>query len=246
MQLFREQNLAMLQPGSIEVGLGRSEMMRFTYAAGEIALPRRHVEEWVRTDNAHILILGISDAALNATCGGISGEVELCATPHLVDERVSALATAVNAERVAGFPSGRLFLDSIEQGLAIELADRHAVRSHSLPVYQGGLTPARLRKVVALIDAKAEDDLSVAEMADTAGVSVAHFLRAFRKSTGESPHQVVLGHRIEGAKELLCAPEARVLDVALACGFKMQQHFARMFRRICEASPTEYRDAYLP
>jgi hypothetical protein len=42
MQSFREQNLAMLlQPGSIQVGLRRSEMTRLTYAAGEIALPRR-------------------------------------------------------------------------------------------------------------------------------------------------------------------------------------------------------------
>ncbi|MBV8831961.1 MAG: AraC family transcriptional regulator [Acidobacteriaceae bacterium] len=59
---------------------------------------------------------------------------------------------------------------------------------------------------------------------------------------GESPHQFVLCHRIERANERLCAPEARVLDdVVLACGFKTQQHFARMFRRTCGASPTEYR-----
>jgi AraC family transcriptional regulator len=32
-----------------------------------------------------------------------------------------------------------------------------------------------------------------------------------------------------------------VLDVALACGFKSQQHFARVFRSVCGASPTEYR-----
>jgi AraC family transcriptional regulator len=35
--------------------------------------------------------------------------------------------------------------------------------------------------------------------------------------------------------------DARVLDVAVACGFKTQQHFARVFRRICGTSPTEYR-----
>jgi AraC family transcriptional regulator len=40
---------------------------------------------------------------------------------------------------------------------------------------------------------------------------------------------------------MLRAPEARVLDVAVACGFKTQQHFARIFRRMCGASPTEYR-----
>ena len=47
--------------------------------------------------------------------------------------------------------------------------------------------------------------------------------------------------RVERAKEMLSAGEMRVLDVAVACGFKTQQHFARVFRRICGASPTEYR-----
>jgi AraC family transcriptional regulator len=67
----------------------------------------------------------------------------------------------------------------------------------------------------------------------------------FRKSTGESPHQFVLRHRVERAKEMLRATEERVLDVAVACGFKTQQHFARVFRRMCGASPTEYRQEFL-
>jgi len=66
-------------------------------------------------------------------------------------------------------------------------------------------------------------------------------LEMFRKSTGESPHQFVLRQRVERAKEMLREAEMRVLDVAVACGFKTQQHFARVFRRICGASPTEYR-----
>jgi AraC family transcriptional regulator len=67
----------------------------------------------------------------------------------------------------------------------------------------------------------------------------------FRKSTGEPPHQFVLRNRIERAKEMLRVAEARVLDVAVACGFKTQQHFARVFRRICGASPMEYRNDVL-
>jgi len=46
---------------------------------------------------------------------------------------------------------------------------------------------------------------------------------------------------MERAKEMLRAPAARVLDVAVACGFKTQQHFARVFRHVYGASPTEYR-----
>jgi AraC family transcriptional regulator len=67
----------------------------------------------------------------------------------------------------------------------------------------------------------------------------------FRKSTGESPHQFVLRQRIEGAKAMLRAPDARVLDVAVACGFKTQQHFAQVFRGVCRVSPTEYRQDFV-
>jgi AraC-like DNA-binding protein len=60
-----------------------------------------------------------------------------------------------------------------------------------------------------------------------------------------SPHQFVLRQRIERGKEMLRERQARVLDVAIACGFKTQQHFARVFRQLCGASPREYRRQFL-
>jgi helix-turn-helix protein len=77
-------------------------------------------------------------------------------------------------------------------------------------------------------------------MAQSVGLSAAHFARMFRKSTGETPHQFVLRLRLERAKAMLRAPDARVLDVAVACGFKTQ-HFAQAFRDVWGVSPTEYR-----
>jgi AraC family transcriptional regulator len=40
---------------------------------------------------------------------------------------------------------------------------------------------------------------------------------------------------------MLRSADVRVMDVAVACGFKNQQHFAQVFRHVCGASPTEYR-----
>ena len=241
-RVYREQMLAMLlHPCSIEIGWRRSELTRFDYGAGEIMLPRRHVETWARTDSLQYLSVGISDAALRAACDGMATEVELSSAPKLEDARVGALVAAVNAERIAGFPNGRLFLDSVEQALAVALVNGHAVRHCAAPVYRGGLSPARLRRVTELVHAKIEEELTLHEMAHCAGLSTSHFLETFRKSTGESPHQFVLRQRVERAKEMLRDAEMRVLDVAVACGFKTQQHFARVFRRICGASPTAYR-----
>ena len=236
-----------LRTGSIEVGLRRSEMMRSTFGAGEMCLVPRHVETWLRTDDSHYLYLSvdISDAALAAASDGTRGDVELRRVGSLVDARVGALAAAVNAERVAGFPSGRLFLDSVEQALAVALVNGYAVRHRSVQTHRGGLGSARLRRIKEFVHAKMEDELTLCEMAQSVELSTAHFSRMFRKSTGESPHYFVLRHRVERAKEMLRAAETRVLDVAVASGFKTQQHFARVFRRICGVSPTEYRQEFL-
>jgi AraC family transcriptional regulator len=102
-----------------------------------------------------------------------------------------------------------------------------------------------LRRIKELVDAKMEDDLGLDEMAKSVGLSTAHFARMFRKSTGETPHQFVLRQRIERAKTMLRSPDARVLDVDVACGFKTQQHFAQVFRDVCKVSPTEYRQNFL-
>jgi serine phosphatase RsbU (regulator of sigma subunit) len=108
-----------------------------------------------------------------------------------------------------------------------------------------GLTPASVRRVTELVHAKIEDGLTLDEMAESAGLSTSYFSQMFRKSTGETPHQFLLRLRVERAKEMLRDGNARILDVAVACGFKTQQHFARVFRRMCGGSPTEYRQEFL-
>jgi len=235
----------MLGTGSIEWGSRRSLLEKFDYAPGNLAICERHIGEWVGLVNVPHLHLGISDAALMASSDGAYGEVELRACRKFANPRLSALVAATHAEMVAGFPSGRLFLDSVEQAMAIALVTDRAVRHRPVQIYQGGLGATRLRKIKELVDAKMEDDMGLHEMGESVGLSTAHFARMFRKSTGETPHQFVLRQRIGRAKAMLRAPDARVLDVAVACGFKTQQHFAQVFRDVCRVSPTEYRQDFL-
>src|ERR1700723_3430226 len=230
----------MLRPGSIEWGSKRSALEKFDYDPADLALCDRHIGEWVGLMNVTHLQLSISDAALMASSDGAYGEVELRPSRKFADRRLSAIVAAVHAEMVAGFPSGRLFLDSVEQAMAVTLVNGHAVRHHPVQFSRGGLGSARLRRIKELVHAKMEDDLSLDQMARSVGLSTAHFARMFRKSTGETPHQFVLHQRLGRAKALLRAPHARVLDVAVACGFKTQQHFAQVFRDAWGVSPTEF------
>src|SRR5215469_10279008 len=242
MRVQNEHVLAMmLRHGALEVGARRSTMQRVTFQAGAIGFLPCRMERWVGTGHQQRLLLLISDAALRAAREGISGAAEPGHWCKMVDVRLAALVKAVNAERIAGFPSGRLFLDSIEQAIAAALVEAFAGQSRSVRPLRGGLGPARLRTIKELVHAKIEDELTLIEMARSVELSPAHFSRMFRESTGDTPHQFVLRNRIERAKEMLRAPGARVLDVAVACGFKTQQHFARVFRHVCGTSPTEYR-----
>ena len=141
----------MLRPGSIEWGSKRSALEKFDYAAGDLALCDRHEGEWVGLMNVPHLQLGISDAALMAGSDGAYGEVELRPSRKFADSRLGALVAAVHAEMVAGFPSGRLFLDSVEQAMAVALVNGHAVRHRPVQIYRGGLGSARLRRIKELV-----------------------------------------------------------------------------------------------
>jgi AraC family transcriptional regulator len=234
-----------LRPGFVDLGMRRADLRRVTFDAGDMHLCVAHSEQWLGSADLDLVIVTISEAALTGACDAASVAIDMPMERHLRDARMGALLAAVNAERVAGFPSGQLFLDAIEQALAVALVQGYAVRRPSPVMFRGGLGPARLRRVMELVDSRTDGDLTLEEMAGSVKLSVAHFSQMFHKSTGQSPHQFVLRHRVERAKEILRSAHVGILDVALSCGFKTQQHFARVFRQICGVSPTEYRREFL-
>jgi AraC family transcriptional regulator len=98
-----------------------------------------------------------------------------------------------------------------------------------------------LRRITERIHEHIDQDLSVADLAEAAGLSTAYFSESFRKSTGYPPHQFLLRARVERAKELLRTSDKTVIEVALACGFQSSQQLAKVFQRLLKATPTNYR-----
>ena len=73
--------------------------------------------------------------------------------------------------------------------------------------------------------------------------SVSHFSRAFRRTVGVAPHNWLLMHRVEVAKEKLAHSRLSLLEVALACGFADQSHLTRVFTGMVGVSPGAWRRA---
>src|SRR5947208_5068240 len=107
--------------------------------------------------------------------------------------------------------------------------------------------PARhLLRAKDLADARYFEPLSVDDLAGAAGLSRAHFSRAFRAAFGESPHAYLLTRRLERAAALLRTTDRSVAEICLDVGLQSVGSFTTSFTRTFGRSPTAYRAAFPP
>lgn len=98
-----------------------------------------------------------------------------------------------------------------------------------------------LRAAKDLIDASYASPLDLAVLADRAGCSRYHFLRAFAEAYGQTPGRYLTGRRIERAQELLRSANLSVTEVCMLVGFSSLGAFSARFRELTGESPSAYR-----
>jgi AraC family transcriptional regulator len=150
------------------------------------------------------------------------------------DPHLEHIGWLLRFEREAGYPFGRLFVDSLAAALAARLLRR---QGHCAPASRCQLPKWRLHAVCDYIEANLDRELSLAELAAVAGFSVPHFKVLFRRATGLSPHRYVVERRVERARQLLLKRDQSMGDVALEAGFTHSSHMVRCFRRVLGITP---------
>jgi AraC family transcriptional regulator len=106
---------------------------------------------------------------------------------------------------------------------------------------RGGLSPAALRRVQLFVEANVERPLHTRDLAARAGLSVFHFARAFRVSTGVTPQAYLHQRRIELAKTLIGTTTQPLARIAVTAGFSTQSRLTTAFRRATGFTPATYR-----
>jgi AraC family transcriptional regulator len=158
-----------------------------------------------------------------------SDVVELCDVRSTVDVGLAHLAQAYEAISLRGVPVTQLYFDTIRQSMFDRIVVRHASR----PIRRGLseiLVQAKARRVVDYIESNLASGLQLVELSTVAGISRAHFARAFRNTIGMAPHTFVLQRRLARAIELLTLGKLSVREVAERCGFADQAHLTRAFK----------------
>ncbi|RWM40285.1 MAG: AraC family transcriptional regulator [Mesorhizobium sp.] len=106
---------------------------------------------------------------------------------------------------------------------------------------KGGLSAFDLKRVMAMIESLSDDKLTLADLARELGISRFHFSRAFKQSTGMTPHAFIARRRLEQSADMLRSTNLSATRIAMECGFSSSSHLTTAFRRAFGANPIEFR-----
>jgi AraC-like DNA-binding protein len=152
------------------------------------------------------------------------------------DPRVAALL--LRFHRLSELPgSSALHREAfLAEGLLL-LASRHAgvLRQPRPP----GREPRAVRAAREFLDAHAEDNVTLRDLARHAELTPSHLCRVFRQATGMAPHAYQLQVRVRRAKALLLAGHP-IAQAAVEAGFWDQAHLTRHFKRTIGVTPARY------
>ena len=162
-----------------------------------------------------------------------------------IDATVHGLATSARSALQNPNASSGLFLEQVTCAVAAHLLLRLGA-AHARLAGSGGLAPWQLAKAKKMVSANLGRALQAHELAEACGLSPSHFSRAFRCSTGTSPHAWLVNQRVFHAKQLMRTSDAPLAQIALECGFADQSHFTRVFTREEGNSPGSWRRCLIP
>ncbi|XID94168.1 helix-turn-helix domain-containing protein [Paenibacillaceae bacterium WGS1546] len=128
-----------------------------------------------------------------------------------------------------------LFADLIEEGRWTRKDPAAGVDNHTMD---------RLKAVVAYMERNCGQPLTVAKLADIAGMSAGHFSRVFKAFMRKSPMDYANQYRIRHAAYLLQNTDLSVAETALEVGMGNFSYFSKKFRSVYLCTPSQFRKKF--
>ncbi len=102
-------------------------------------------------------------------------------------------------------------------------------------------TEEKLERVLVFLRENFRSDISREGLAGAMDMSVDHMSRTFRAFTGKKINEYLNDLRIQEAVRLLDTSDDKIIDIAFDVGFESLATFNRVFLKVMEVTPTEYK-----
>lgn len=233
-------HLVLDTPPLLQVGFNRPPRWLAMSPGVFLVAPPDTAGDFVSDGTSHVLTLAVPKARAQDFMEASGARIvvpreETFRAPRLQDQIVRLWHAACG-----GSPGAPLLADQVMRE-ALELL---ALRSDApaRPRQARERLPAHtLRRLRDFVESRLSCDLDVPAMADVAGLSPAHFARAFAATVGTTPFEYVMGRRLARGRELLERTDRSALSIALEVGFRTPSHFAARFRREYGVTPSAVR-----
>jgi AraC family transcriptional regulator len=137
--------------------------------------------------------------------------------------------------------TNQLFIDHMMLALTAHVAQAYGGLQSVTESVRGGLAPWQVKRACEKLASDLGGKLSLEQIAAEFGLSVSHFSRAFKASTGLPPHQWLLRQRVKAAKQLMTIRDLPLSEIAISAGFANQSHLTRVFSAAVGVSPAAWR-----
>lgn len=153
----------------------------------------------------------------------------------VLKERIEALVTAYSSgtDSLATLGETYLLLDAL-----IERAScRVTPPASGNPV----ILARKLSPAMAMLQQRFSEPLTLQQLADACGLHPRYFCKLFREKNGTTVISYLHRLRVSHACVLLKATDLTVDEIAFRCGFADREYFSRIFRRLKNCTPLQYR-----
>lgn len=230
------------------IGVVESGVERFQYRRESVCAPagslvivnpgEPHTGASALSDGWRYRMLYPDPALLQEAAGEVSGRdrpIPFFARPVIHDPALARELLLLHSALEAG--AEPLERQSRLLDFLAKLIQRHADTPHlDAPL---GPEPSVVRRLRDYLDQHTSATVTLAELAELAGMSPFHMVRVFTRTTGLPPHAYLTQRRVAQAKALL-AQRLPLAQVAAFSGFYDQSHLTRRFKRIVGVTPGQY------
>ncbi|MEO3948056.1 AraC family transcriptional regulator [Gorillibacterium sp. CAU 1737] len=104
-----------------------------------------------------------------------------------------------------------------------------------------GTSRKAMQHALDYLDTHYNSSITLEDLARQANMSVFHFSRFFKSTTGMSCLSYLNNIRVNKAEEMILATDKTILEIALECGFTNVRTFNRVFRQFRDCAPSSLR-----